>query len=69
MNVLEAKLALLIQSCGRLREENHRFRQELAHALSDNRLCNDQLNRANERLASAKARLAILLTTLPEDLP
>ena len=57
---LEGKLAQLIQISGKLRSENHQLRQELAHALSNHRQCND-------KLVTAKARLEKLLLTLPED--
>lgn len=60
LNALEAKLAQLIQVSGNLRAENQRLRQELANALSSNRLCNDKVE-------DAKARLEKLLTNLPEE--
>ena len=59
---LENKLAQLIQMSGKLRAENHQLRQELAHALSGNRLCSDKMD-------TAKARLEKLLASLPEDQP
>lgn len=60
LNALESKLTQLIQVSGKLRAENHQLRQELAHALSDNRLCSDKID-------SAKDRLENLLSTLPEE--
>lgn len=60
LNVLEGKLAQLIQISGELRAENHRLRQELAQALSNNRQCSDKME-------TAKARLEKLLLTLPEE--
>ena len=60
LNALEGKLAQLIQVSSKLRAENHRLRQELAHALSSNRQCSD-------RMDSAKTRLEKLLATLPEE--
>lgn len=60
LSALEGKLAQLIQVSGQLRTENHQLRQELAQALSSNRLCND-------KISSAKARLEKLLPTLPEE--
>jgi cell division protein ZapB len=60
LNVLEVKLAQLIQVSGKLRAENHQLRQELAHALSSNRQYSDKLQ-------SAKARLEKLLISVPED--
>lgn len=62
LNALEAKLTQLIQVSAGLRAENHQLRQELAHALSNNRLCNDKID-------SAKERLEKLLSTLPEETP
>jgi len=60
LNTLEGKLAQLIQVNGKLRAENQELRQELAHALSNNRLY-------AEKMGNAKARLEKLLITLPED--
>ena len=57
---LEGKLAQLIQVSGKLRSENHQLRQELAHALSNNRQYSDKMQ-------TAKVRLEKLLLTLPED--
>ena len=62
LDALEGKLAQLINVSGKLRAENHQLRQELAHALSSNRLCND-------KVTIAKARLEKLLGSLPEDKP
>lgn len=60
LSALEHKLAQLIQVVGKLRAENHDLRQELAHALSNHRQCNDKIE-------TAKARLEKLLDTLPEE--
>jgi regulator of replication initiation timing len=60
LNALEVKLAQLIKVNGALRGENNELRQELAHALSSNRLYAD-------KMSIAKARLEKLLVTLPED--
>jgi cell division septum initiation protein DivIVA len=60
LNALEDKLAQLIQFNSKLRGENQELRQELAHALSSNRLYAD-------KMGIAKARLEKLLVTLPED--
>jgi len=60
LNALEGKLAQLIQVAGKLRAENQELRQELAHALSSNRLYAD-------KMGNAKARLEKLLITLPEE--
>ena len=63
LNALESKLAQLIYISGQLRMENHQLRQDLAQALSSNRLCNDQLEEAlndkqlcSEQLAEAAQR-------------
>lgn len=60
LNALENKLRQLIQVSSQLRTENHQLRQELAHALSENRLCNDKITSATDRLEK-------LLATLPEE--
>ncbi len=60
LSALENKLAQLIKMSGKLRAENHQLRQELAHALSNSRLCSDKID-------VAKARLEKLLSSLPED--
>ena len=60
LNTLEGKLEQLIQVSGKLRAENHQLRQELAHALSNNRQYSDKME-------IAKARLEKLLISLPED--
>lgn len=61
LNALEGKLAQLIKVSSQLRTENHQLRQDLAQALSLNRVFNDKIE-------TAKARLEKLLPTLPEDL-
>jgi cell division protein ZapB len=60
LTTLESKLAQLIQISSKLRAENHRLRQELANALSNNRQYSDKID-------IAKARLEKLLATLPEE--
>ena len=60
LDVLEGKLAQLVQLSQRLRAENHQLRQELATALSEGRQCNDKMESARKRLES-------LLAQLPED--
>ena len=60
LDVLESRLAQLVQLTQRLRSENHRLRQELAQALSQSRQCHDKID-------SAKARLERLLEQLPEE--
>ena len=60
LNALEDKLMQLIKVSGILREENHQLRQDLAHALSENRQSGDKIETAKERLNK-------LLTSLPTD--
>ena len=60
LTALENKLAQLLQMSGKLRAENNQLRQELAHALSNSRLCND-------KMGTAKGRLEKLLASLPEE--
>jgi len=60
LTALENKLAQLLQMSGKLRTENNQLRQELAHALSNSRLCSDKMD-------TAKARLEKLLASLPEE--
>jgi len=57
---LEGKLTQLIKVSSKLRTDNHQLRQELAHALSNNRQFSD-------KLTTAKSRLEGLLITIPED--
>lgn len=60
LDVLESKLAQLVQLTMRLRKENHHLRKELAQALSHGRQCHDKID-------SVKLRLERLLTQLPEE--
>lgn len=60
LNALETKLTQLLRVSGKLREENHRLRQELAQALNENRHCHD-------KIGNAKGRLEKLLEALPEE--
>lgn len=60
LHSLETKLALLIGNNAKLRQENQHLRQELAHALSNNRQFGD-------RMETARTRLEKLLLTLPEE--
>ena len=60
LNVLENKLTQLVQLSQRLRAENHRLRQELATALSQDR-------QANDKIENARARLERLIAQLPEE--
>ena len=56
---LEAKVAQFVSLCERLREENTDLRQQLAAAQGDAR-------RLNERINSARAKLALLIERLPD---
>lgn len=60
MNVLEGKLAQLVQLSQRLRSENRRLRQELAAALSHSRQSDDKID-------GARARIERLLAQIPEE--
>ena len=60
LNLLENKLAQLVQLSRHLRVENLRLRQELANALSHGRQADDKIN-------SARARIEGLLAQLPEE--
>ncbi len=62
LNALEQKLGQLIKVSARLQTENKQLRQELAQALSQNRLCNDKIE-------AARVRLEQLLPMFPEELP
>jgi len=57
-NTLEAKVAQFVSLCERLREENVVLRQQLASAENDSK-------RLNEKIDTAKAKLARLLSRLP----
>ena len=60
LNLLESKLAQLVQLSQKLRTENHRLRQELAAALSHGRQSDDKID-------SARARIERLLAQIPEE--
>ena len=60
LNLLENKLAQLVQLSRHLRVENLRLRQELANALSHGRQADDKIN-------GARARIEGLLAQLPEE--
>ena len=60
LDILEQKLTQLIAVMQQLRGENSQLRQELATALSDNRLCQDRVEQAATRLES-------LLSQIPEN--
>ncbi len=56
---LEQKLSQLLEFCQRLRDENHRLRQQLAYEQNHNKHLSD-------KLAGARTRLANLLERIPE---
>ena len=56
---LEAKVAQFVNLCERLRAENSDLRQQLATAQGD-------AKRLNERIDSARAKLALLIDRLPD---
>lgn len=60
LNILENKLAQLVQLTKRMRAENHQLRQDLAEALSHARLSDD-------KISGAKSRLESILAKLPEE--
>jgi cell division protein ZapB len=59
LDVLDQKLAQLVQLTQRLRAENQQLRQEVASALSLQRKSQDKVNEASQRLEK-------LLSQLPE---
>jgi cell division protein ZapB len=60
LDVLDEKLAHLVQLTQRLRAENLQLRQEVAAAVSQQRKSQDKIDEAAQRLEK-------LLTQLPED--
>ena len=59
LDVLEAKLAQLVQRLEALREENRELRQQLATRTDEN-------SRIAEKLGAAKSRIEALLKQIPE---
>ena len=57
LNLLENKLAQLVQLTKRMRAENHQLRQDLAEALSRARQSDDKINNATSRLEKILAKL------------
>jgi regulator of replication initiation timing len=60
LNILENKLAQLVELSKRMRAENHQLRQDLAEALSHVRQNDDKIN-------TAKLRLESILSKLPDE--
>ena len=56
---LEAKVAQFVSLCERLRAENTELRQQLVAAQGD-------ASRLNDRINSARAKLALLIERLPD---
>jgi cell division protein ZapB len=59
LDVLEGKLAQLVQRLEALREENRELRQQLATRTDENA-------RLGEKLGAAKSRIEALLKQIPE---
>lgn len=57
LNILESKLAQLVELTRRMRAENHQLRQDLAEALSHARQSDDKINNAKSRLENILAKL------------
>ena len=57
LNILESKLAQLVQLTKLMRAENQQLRQDLAEALSHVRQSDDKINHAKSRLESILAKL------------
>lgn len=60
LNILENKLAQLVQLTKRMRAENHQLRQDLADAIS-------QVRQSDDKISNAKLRLENILAKLPEE--
>jgi cell division protein ZapB len=60
LKALEDKIGQLVELTQRLREDNRGLRQQLAHAVNDNK-------RLGEKVDAARARLEALLERLPEE--
>jgi cell division protein ZapB len=60
LNTLDDKLSQLVQLCHRLRNDNNELRQDLAAAQNQNKQLTDKIE-------SARQRLEILLSRIPED--
>ena len=60
LKALEQKLTQFVELCQRLRVDNQQLRQQLASAMSDNKLL-------NEKIGTATNRLENLLNQIPEE--
>lgn len=60
LDTLDERVSQLVQLCHRLRNDNNELRQELAAAQNQNKLL-------TEKIESARQRLEMLLSRLPED--
>ena len=59
LKALEEKIEQFVELAQRLRADNSTLRQQLAHAMNENR-------RLSEKVDGAKARLEALLERMPE---
>jgi len=57
---LEEKIAQFVELCQRLRQDSHELRQRLATALNENRVLEEKISNATNRLEN-------LLNQIPED--
>lgn len=57
---LEQKIQQFVELCQRLRSDNQQLRQQLASALSENKLLHD-------KISNATARLEKILAHIPEE--
>jgi cell division protein ZapB len=62
LNILENKLAQLVQLTKRMRAENHQLRQDLAEALS-------RARQSDDKIITATSRLENILAKLPDEKP
>jgi cell division protein ZapB len=60
LKALEQKLTQFVELCQRLRVDNQQLRQQLASAMSDNKLL-------SEKIGTATNRLENLLNQIPEE--
>jgi cell division protein ZapB len=60
LDTLDERISQLVQLCHRLRNDNNELRQELAAAQNQNK-------QLTEKIESARQRLEMLLSRIPED--
>jgi len=61
LNILENKLAQLVELANHMRVENHQLRQDLAEALNHAR-------QSEAKVDTAKSRLEAILAKLPDEI-